>query len=164
MRNNRLKPAALISAFLAMAAVGANGSGCSGVQPGEKASPVAKKGVIEGKTAFRDPHLIHKELDLGCATCHEFLDTAKNVKLDDDYMREFDKLKRFIVRPHAKGTPALLEAVHPENPYTFKPLLSRLVCLDCHGVDRGIEELMGADGKMRTPPIFYGSSARSLGR
>jgi len=160
MRNNRLKPTVFISMFLVVAAFGANSIGCAGAKPGEKSASVAKSNVVEGKTVFRPPHLIHKQLNLDCATCHEFLDTAKNVKLDDDYIREYEKLKKFIVRPDAKATPALLGAVHAENPYTFKPLLDRLVCLDCHGVDRDIEELKGADGKMRIPPIFYGFSAR----
>jgi len=160
MRNNHLKPVTFIIALLALAVFVVSISGCSGAQPGEKLSPVAKNNVVEETTTFRPPHRIHKELNLDCATCHEFLDTAKNVKLDDDYIKEYEKLKKFIVRPDAKASPALLGAVHPENPYTFKPLLDRLVCLDCHGVDRDIEELKGADGKMRIPPIFYGFSAR----
>jgi len=78
------------------------------------------------------------------------------IRADDEFMRNYDNLKKFIVRPKLYGNPVLIEAVHPGNPYTFKPLLKRLVCLDCHALDRGVDKIQHADGKTHRVKFFYG--------
>ena len=75
---------------------------------------------------------------------------------DDAYLKHYNNLKKFIVRPDIHGNPLILEAVHPENPYTFKPLLKRLVCVDCHGPAREIDEIRHADGKTHKIKYLYG--------
>ena len=39
------------------------------------------------------------------------------------------------------------EGSHPQNPYTFKPNLQRLVCVDCHGADSRVKTLYGSAKK-----------------
>ena len=78
------------------------------------------------------------------------------VRADDEFIRNYDNLKHFIIRPKLYGNPALIEAVHPENPYTFKPLLKRLVCLDCHAPDRDVDKIQHADGKTHRIKFLYG--------
>jgi len=52
--------------------------------------------------------------------------------------------KTFIVRNDLASESTYLAAVHPEKPYTFKPLLERLVCVDCHDADSKVKVLYGA--------------------
>ena len=78
------------------------------------------------------------------------------IRADDEFIRNYDNLKKFIIRPNLHGNPVLIEAVHPEDPYTFKPLLKRLVCLDCHAPERDIDKIKHADGKSHRIKFFYG--------
>jgi hypothetical protein len=50
-------------------------------------------------------------------------------------------------------------AVQPEDPYTFKPLLKNLLCVECHGSGRKVDEIRGKDGKMKKIPLLYGLGA-----
>lgn len=82
---------------------------------------------------------------------------------DDDFLRQHETLKKFVVRTDKKRqNPALIEAVRPEDPYTFKPLLKRLVCLDCHGQDREVDRIEHPDGKSHRIKFFYGPIAETL--
>jgi hypothetical protein len=75
---------------------------------------------------------------------------------DDEFLNQYNNLKKFIVKPNIHGNPLILEAVHPENPYTYKPLLKRLVCVDCHGPAREINEIRHAGGKTHKIKYLYG--------
>jgi len=75
---------------------------------------------------------------------------------DDDYLRQYENLKKFIIRADTHGNPALIEAVHPENPYTYKPLLKRLVCVGCHALGRPVDKIEHADGTTHQIKYLYG--------
>lgn len=83
--------------------------------------------------------------------CIEKANIFKKSKIED-----YGPLRNFIQRPDTKGEIPFFAAVHPEDPYTFKPLLKRLVCLECHGQDRKVTKVKGSDGKMKDILIFYG--------
>lgn len=93
-----------------------------------------------------------------CEVCHEFLKTAR-IKLDEGYLKEHDNTKRYIIRKSTRGTPFLLDAVSPKNPYTFKPLLKRLVCVECHNPYRKVKKIT-KNGKTSVVPVFYGEGPR----
>lgn len=94
-----------------------------------------------------------------CEACHEFLTTTR-VKLDENYLKEHDKTKRYIIRTGTAGTPPLLEAVSPKNPYTFKPTLNRLVCVECHSPAQQVKKILRPDGKTWVVPVFYGEGPK----
>jgi len=81
---------------------------------------------------------------------------------DDEFLRQYEILKKFVVRTDKLQSAALLQAVHAENPYTFKPLLKRLVCVDCHGKDREVDRIEHADGKSHRIKFFYGPIEETL--
>ncbi|MCF6247670.1 MAG: hypothetical protein L3J69_09940 [Desulfobacula sp.] len=81
---------------------------------------------------------------------------------DDDFLRQYNSLKKLIVRPDTRGNPMIIEAVHPENPYTWKPLLKRLVCIDCHGPSREINDIKHANGKTHKIKYLYGPTEKTL--
>jgi hypothetical protein len=81
---------------------------------------------------------------------------------DDDFLRQHETLKKFVVRSDKRQNPSLIEAVRPEDPYTFKPLLKRLVCLDCHGQDWEVDRIEHPDGKSHRIKFFYGPIAETL--
>jgi hypothetical protein len=127
-----------------------------------------------------------KELKkMTCATCHEAWDKEEFKDINERAVMEcFSKaiagekgmeecigkakllkesriedpgsLKKFIQRSDTKGEIPFFVAVHPENPYTFNPLLKRLVCIECHSRERKVDKVMGRDGKVKDIPIFYG--------
>jgi hypothetical protein len=70
-------------------------------------------------------------------------------------------LKNVIQRNNPEGAEGLLVAVHPEDPYTFKPMLKKLVCLECHSKARKVDKVVGADGKIKDIPLFYGAGSRN---
>lgn len=80
---------------------------------------------------------------------------------DDEFLRNYDNLKKFIVRPEVVLEPLLLRGVRPENPYIFKPLLKRLVCVECHGYNRPVKQLI-KDGKPDVVKVFYGPIEETL--
>jgi hypothetical protein len=81
---------------------------------------------------------------------------ADKVVANDEFLRQHETLKKFIVRADKRRNPAFLEAIHPEDPYTFKPLLKRLVCVDCHGKDREVDKIEHIDGKSHRIKFLYG--------
>lgn len=127
-----------------------------------------------------------KELKkMTCATCHEAWDKEEFKDINERAVMEcFSKaiagekgmeecigkakllresriedpgpLKKFIQRSDTKGEIPFFVAVHPENPYTFNPLLKRLVCIECHSRERKVDKVMGRDGKVKDIQIFYG--------
>jgi hypothetical protein len=76
-------------------------------------------------------------------------------------IQEPGPLKNVIQRNNPEGVEGLLVAVHPEDPYTFKPMLKKLVCLECHSKARKVDKVMGADGKIKDIPLFYGAGSRN---
>ena len=83
----------------------------------------------------------------------ECIEQAKIMR--ESRIQPYGPLKLFVQRKDEGGIP-FFTAVHPENPYTFKPLLKRLVCIECHSRERKVEKVMGRDGKVKEIPIFYG--------
>jgi len=83
--------------------------------------------------------------------CSEMANIIKKSRIEP-----YGPLKNFIQRSNYEGEIPLLVAVHPEDPYTFKPLLKKLVCLECHGQERKVTKVKGKDGKIKEIPIFYG--------
>lgn len=83
--------------------------------------------------------------------CVEKANMFKRSKIED-----YGPLRNFIQRPATNGDIPFFVAVHPEEPYTFKPLLKRLVCIECHGQDRKVTKVKGSDGKIKDIPLFYG--------
>ena len=68
----------------------------------------------------------------------------------------YGPLKSYIQRDKPEEMNAYLIAMRPDVPYTFKPLLKRLVCVECHSKDRKVNKVTGRDGKTKEIPIFYG--------
>lgn len=83
--------------------------------------------------------------------CAEMINVIKRSRIEDP-----GPLKKFIQKKNTEGEIPFFAAVHPEDPYTFKPLLKRLVCLECHGQERKVTKFRGRDGKMKEIPVFYG--------
>lgn len=123
--------------------------------------------ILEWKTkkkGIKQPHRLHleskkKEYDgrqKMCVTCHEAMVLTEEGKgilegnvYHPDVASEGIKLKKYIQRKEVTtGTPYLLDALHPEKPDTFKPVLERLVCVDCHGTDSKVKVLYGFDTKV----------------
>ncbi len=84
------------------------------------------------------------------------------IRVDDEFLKNYENLKKNIIRPNLHGNPVLIEAVHPEDPYTYKPLLKRLVCLDCHAPGRDIDKIKHADGKTHRIKFLYGPVEETL--
>jgi hypothetical protein len=131
---------------------------------------VCHSAILEVSTGRDDVPQLHKRhleskqmayrgLQRRCTTCHESWTTAKEEEKKHGYFEMggvFHPLtahepkevwNKLIQRPNTHGNPVLLEAVRPEEPYTFKPSLKRLVCLDCHGPDSKIKVLYGTSEK-----------------
>ncbi|MBI5212074.1 MAG: hypothetical protein HY957_01715 [Nitrospirae bacterium] len=87
----------------------------------------------------------------GMEECAEMISIIKRSRIQDP-----GPLAKFIQRKNTKGEIEFFAAIHPEDPYTFKPLLKRLVCLECHGQERKVTKFRGRDGKMKEIPVFYG--------
>jgi len=71
-------------------------------------------------------------------------------------------LSGIVQKRLAEGDSSLLAAVRLEDPYTFKPLLKRLVCTQCHGHGRTVERVKGRLGETKGIPIFYGEGFRQV--
>ena len=87
---------------------------------------------------------------------------ANKVVPNDEFLQQYENLKKFVVRADKRQNPAFIEAVHPEDPYTFKPLLKRLVCVDCHGKDREVDRIEHADGRAHRIKFLYGPIEETL--
>jgi hypothetical protein len=94
-----------------------------------------------------------------CEECHEFLSTT-GIKFDENYLKEFTKTERYIVRPYTARNSPFPETVIPENPYIFKPTLNRLVCIECHSPNREVKKILNPNGEMWSIPVFYGAGPR----
>lgn len=124
-------------------------------------------GVIEGievKDTYKS--IIDEREVMGCFSkaitgektmeeCIEKVNIMKRTRIEP-----YGPLKNYVLRSDTKGEIPFFVAIHPEEPYTFKPLLKRLVCLECHSKDRKIEKIRGRDGKIKEIPIFYGYGLR----
>ena len=124
--------------------------------------------ILDVKTARKDVLTLHrlhltskktayKGDNLDCLTCHEMIDPSKkndqkkegwfiegkvyhpNVLLDPA-----GYWKKLIVRPGDDMNTTRVEALRPAEPYTYKPMLKRLVCAECHGPDSKIKTFYGA--------------------
>ncbi|OGW22375.1 MAG: hypothetical protein A2077_03100 [Nitrospirae bacterium GWC2_46_6] len=87
----------------------------------------------------------------GMEECAEMINIIKRSRIQDP-----GPLAKFIQRKSKEREPEFFTAVHPEDPYPFKPLLKRLVCVECHGQERKVVKFRGRDGKVKDIPIFYG--------
>ena len=61
-----------------------------------------------------------------------------------------------------EGAIPFFVAVRPEEPHTFKPLLKRLACTQCHAHGRTIDRVKGRQGEMKGIPLFYGEGFRQI--
>jgi hypothetical protein len=87
--------------------------------------------------------------EITCSTCHV------------EEVEPYGPLKNFIQRSNVEGLNAYLVAVHPEAPYTFKPLLKRLVCVECHGKEKKVDKVVGSAGETKAIPLFYGAGSET---
>ena len=71
-------------------------------------------------------------------------------------------LSAIVQRPVPEGEIPLLVALRPRDPYTFKPLLSRLACTQCHAHGRTVDRIKGRLGEMKGIPLFYGEGFRQI--
>jgi cytochrome c553 len=67
--------------------------------------------------------------------------------------------RNYIQRKKKDTDISFFVAFQPEDPYTFKPLLKNLLCVECHGSGRKVDEIRGKDGKMKKIPLLYGLGA-----
>jgi hypothetical protein len=86
--------------------------------------------------------------------CLKMADTLKKTRI-----QPYGPLRNVIQRSVPEGAIPFFVAIHPEDPYTYKPLLKRLVCLECHGQDRKVDRITGRDGKVKKIQIFYGAGS-----
>jgi hypothetical protein len=84
-------------------------------------------------------------------TCVEMMNAIRKSRIEP-----YGPLKNYIQRSNLEEEAPFLVAVHPEDPYTFKPLLKKLVCVECHGQERKVTRVKGKDGKLKEIPVFYG--------
>ena len=127
--------------------------------------------ITTGKDDILNLHRRHLEstkmayqgLQRKCTTCHESMMPAEPEQSKPGYFVESGIFhpytvqepkgvwSKLIQRQNIQGNPDLLEAIHPEEPYTFKPNLKRLICVDCHGPDSKIK-------------VLYGTSENAVGK
>jgi len=124
---------------------------------GPKAWGQTEKGAVAGTKPMVDERAVmecfSKVIEGGKTMdeCAEMVSIIKKSRIEP-----YGPLKNFIQRSNADGEIPFFVAVHPENPYTFKPLLKKLVCLECHGQERKVTKIKGKDGKMKEITVFYG--------
>ncbi|OGR01021.1 MAG: hypothetical protein A2505_11035 [Deltaproteobacteria bacterium RIFOXYD12_FULL_55_16] len=94
----------------------------------------------------------------GFGECEAMAEMLKKTRIEP-----YGPLRNFIQRPLKETEISLFVAIRPEDPYIFKPLLKKLVCLECHGVERKVKvnKIRGLDGKEKDMPVFYGLGAGS---
>lgn len=168
MRNKYLKIGILgIIVVVILAIVGINGT----VRAGETGPKALIKNeiclechdvILEWKTKKSDikqPHRLHlesKKMEYNgkqkmCVTCHEAIVPTEagtgildgDVYHPDTVMKPDAVWKRSIQRKEITSGSPYLDGIRPEKPYTFKPPLERLVCVDCHGSDSKVKVLYG---------------------
>lgn len=101
--------------------------------------------VISGKTEGKE----------SMEDCLKMADTLKKSRI-----QPYGPLRNVIQKNVLEGDIPFLVALHPEEPYTYKPLLKRLVCIECHGQERKIDKIKARDGKTKKIPVFYGYGFR----
>ena len=84
--------------------------------------------------------------------CTEMVKAVRRSRIEP-----YGPLKNIMQRADADSEAAFFATVHPESPYPFKPLLKRLVCLECHSQNRKVDKVMGSDGRVKRIKIFYGA-------
>lgn len=126
------------------------------------------KEIMEVKTARKNVpnlHLLHlnskktayKGENRDCLTCHEMIQPSETkAKKKEGWFVKGDVYhpnvllapestwKKTVVRPGEGGQYLQIETLRLAEPYTFKPTLKRLVCLECHGQDSKIKTFYGA--------------------
>ncbi len=123
--------------------------------------------ILEVKSARPDISNLHvrhlqskktayKGENRACLSCHEMWTPAKDARDKEGWFVMADVYhpnsarspagvwKKLIVRPGVQPTYGTVEALRPSEPYPFKPLLKRLVCVECHGPDSKIKTFYGA--------------------
>jgi len=114
----------------------------------------AKEAVNEGEvTACISMAIVGKKT---VEECVEMIKEARRSRIEP-----YGPLKNIMQKTDTKGETPMLAAVHPEDPYTFKPLLKRLVCLECHSRKRTVDKVMGSDGKVKKIKLFYGAGVET---
>jgi hypothetical protein len=89
--------------------------------------------------------------------CRAMADRLKAARID-----AYGPLSHTVQRGTPEDDIPFLTAIHPEKPYTFKPLLKRLVCIQCHGQGRTVDKVIGRHGELKGIPIFYGREFRQV--
>lgn len=92
-----------------------------------------------------------------CLSCHEMVASSESkARKKEGWFAKGDVYhpnvmlapegvwKKLIVRPGVQPTYGTVEALRTADPYTFKPTLKRLVCVECHGQDSKIKTFYGA--------------------
>lgn len=91
-----------------------------------------------------------------CLSCHEMWTRAENASKKEGWFVMADVYhpntarspagvwKKLIVRADVTPNFTTVEALRPVEPYTYKPTLKRLVCVECHGADSKIKTFYGA--------------------
>lgn len=126
------------------------------------------KEILEVKTARKNVpnlHRLHLESkkiayegkNRDCLTCHEMIQPSETkAKKKEGWFVKGDVYhpnvlqnppgvwKKTVVRPGEAGQYLQIETLRLADPYTFKPTLKRLVCLECHGQDSKIKTFYGA--------------------
>ena len=112
------------------------------------------KSLKSGHKDLHRRHIESKRMDFDesqkyCITCHEAWD--EDAELTNGIDREgiihpvTAQQPLLYWRRHVQKTeqfkPEPLHFINNENPYLFKPMLQRLVCVECHGSYSSIKEL-----------------------
>jgi len=98
--------------------------------------------AIEGKKGFGE--------------CEDLAGVFKKTQI-----KPYGPLKNFVQRQRRETELPQFTAVRHESPHTFKPMLKKLVCVQCHAVGRKVTQIPGPDGKMKDVPLFYGAGSGS---
>ncbi len=122
--------------------------------------------IMDVKTARKDiPNLHRRHLESrnvayqgrnrDCLTCHEMWTPAKDAREKDGWFVMADVYhpntarspagvwKKLIVRTGVTPNFTTVEALRQSDPDLFKPVLKRLVCVECHGPDSKIKTFYG---------------------
>lgn len=117
--------------------------------------------VFEGKTKRKGIAMLHqrhvksKRTEYGgknkmCITCHEAWVMTDDVGWTDSPIYHPDTAmkpggfwKKHIQRKDIAPVFLYTDPEHHKKPYTLKPLMDSLVCIDCHGPDSKVKVLYG---------------------
>jgi nitrate reductase cytochrome c-type subunit len=124
--------------------------------------------IMEEETAkpyIKNPHVLHLESsktaykgeNRSCLTCHEMvtIPDVDEVPPKEGWFIEGDiyhpnvlraprnSWSRRLVKSQAPDTLNYVNTLRPADPYTYKPTLKKLVCIECHGPDSKIKTFYG---------------------